>query len=228
MQQNYQSPTFRVYFKDIPLIFTEDPAPYAGDPDALLVPVHAPQAILEAMEYVENMPMHTRIVFHNGDARSLMEQFKGLFPEGNYLLAGGGVVFDENNRLLMIYRNRRWDLPKGKKEPHETVEQAAMRETREETGLKTLHVRAPFMVTYHYYYREGKRMLKETHWFEMEATSREPLVPAHHEGIEKVQWMPLDGLPEVFSNTYANLLQVFERVLQQRAPQPDEVADPSE
>ncbi len=228
MQQSYHSDPLHVYFKDIQLVFTSNPAPYADDPDTLLVPVHSPQAIREAMEYIENMPMHTRVVFHNGSAEQLMAQFKALFSEARHLLAGGGVVFDENGRLLVIYRNRRWDLPKGKKEPHETVEQAAVRETQEETGLKSLRMLGPFMRTYHYYYREGERILKETHWFEMEGTAREPLIPAQHEGIEKVQWVPVEELPALYSSTYANLLQVFERVLQKHAPQPDEVADSAE
>ncbi len=225
MGQKYQP--YQIYFKDIQLLFVEDPAPYADDRDTLLVPLHSADAVVEVLEYIENMPMHSRVVFHGGEPAQLLELFKSVFGE-NHVLAGGGVVFDELGRLLVIYRNRRWDLPKGKKESGESVEDAAIRETREETGLKNLKIVRHFITTYHYYYREGRRILKETHWFEMEGSHREPLVPARHEGIDKAQWVPVEEIPQLYSQTYANLLQVFEKVLQTHAPQPDEVTDASE
>ncbi len=225
MEQKYHP--YRIYFKDIPLLFTDDPTPYTSDRDTLMVPTHSDQAIREVLEYIENMPMHSRVVFHGKSPDELLTMFKSVFGD-NYVLAGGGVVFDELGRVLVIYRNRRWDLPKGKMEPGETVQETAIRETREETGLKNLNIRYPFIITHHYYYRGGRRILKETHWFAMEGSNRELLVPAQHEGIEKAQWIPVEEISSLYDQTYANLLQVFDKIIQMHTPQPDEVADASE
>jgi len=49
-------------------------------------------------------------------------------------LPAGGLVTNENNELLMIFRRGKWDLPKGKADEGETVEACALREVEEETG----------------------------------------------------------------------------------------------
>jgi 8-oxo-dGTP pyrophosphatase MutT (NUDIX family) len=49
--------------------------------------------------------------------------------------AGGGIVVNEQNEVLLIYRRGKWDLPKGKLDDGETIEECALREVKEETGL---------------------------------------------------------------------------------------------
>jgi 8-oxo-dGTP diphosphatase len=51
--------------------------------------------------------------------------------------AAGGVV-RRDGRIAVVHRPRYddWSLPKGKLDPGETWEQAAVREVREETGLE--------------------------------------------------------------------------------------------
>jgi len=51
----------------------------------------------------------------------------------------------------MIFRRGKWDLPKGKLDKGETLEQCAVREVREETGLKKIKLQSPLMTTYHTY-----------------------------------------------------------------------------
>ena len=53
-----------------------------------------------------------------------------------WVRAAGGIVTDEAGRMLLIRRNGRWDLPKGKVEAGETLLQAALREVEEETGVR--------------------------------------------------------------------------------------------
>jgi 8-oxo-dGTP diphosphatase len=52
--------------------------------------------------------------------------------------AAGGVVFDDEGRVAIVHRPRYddWSLPKGKLDPGETFEEAALREVEEETGLR--------------------------------------------------------------------------------------------
>lgn len=53
-----------------------------------------------------------------------------------YVRAAGGIVTAPDGTMLLILRNGRWDLAKGKVEPGETLLQAALREVQEETGIK--------------------------------------------------------------------------------------------
>ncbi len=54
--------------------------------------------------------------------------------------AGGGLVLNEKNELLMIFRRGKWDLPKGKIDAGETIDMTALREVSEETGLTKLQL----------------------------------------------------------------------------------------
>jgi 8-oxo-dGTP diphosphatase len=57
--------------------------------------------------------------------------------------AAGGVVVDEHGRVAVVHRPKYddWTLPKGKLDPGETFEEAALREVWEETGLRCTLVR---------------------------------------------------------------------------------------
>ena len=66
----------------------------------------------------------------------LVEEFKACFT---ILEAGGGIVFNKRGEFLVIERRGVWDLPKGKVDAGETIEEAAVREVREECGLTEVH-----------------------------------------------------------------------------------------
>jgi ADP-ribose pyrophosphatase YjhB (NUDIX family) len=50
------------------------------------------------------------------------------------VMAAGGLVENEHGEILLIYRKKHWDLPKGKLDAGETLEECAVREVEEETG----------------------------------------------------------------------------------------------
>ena len=108
-----------------------------------------------------------------------------------WVRAAGGIVTAPDGDMLLILRNGRWDLPKGKVESGETLLQAAMRETLEETGVATLPDstgrKAPIK-TYHIFNLYGGWHLKQTSWFALEAADKSAK-PQLEEGITEVQWV---------------------------------------
>lgn len=125
------------------------------------------------------------------------------------VIAAGGLVLDEEDRLLAIRRLGKWDLPKGKVEKGEAIEVGAVREVQEECGLKDVELIAPLTSTWHTYERKGRQHLKRTDWFLMRASAKEHLTAQTEEDIEEVRWMDAKGLKEMERDTYPSLLPVL-------------------
>ncbi len=127
------------------------------------------------------------------------------------IIAGGGVVVNEKNQVLFIYRRKKWDLPKGKLDPGEDIKACAIREVMEETGIRNLTIGNLIIVTTHSYEENGLNMQKETHWFEMKASTVDNpiLTPQLEEDIEKIEWVSLENLEEYLSETYRSIQQVL-------------------
>jgi len=127
------------------------------------------------------------------------------------IIAGGGVVVNENNQVLFIYRRKKWDLPKGKLDPGEDIKACAIREVMEETGIRNLTIGNLIIVTTHSYEENGLNMQKETHWFEMKASTvdNSTLTPQLEEDIEKIEWVSPENLEEYLSETYTTIQQVL-------------------
>ena len=94
-----------------------------------------------------------------------------------WVRAAGGIVTSDEGRMLLIFRNGRWDLPKGKVEAGETLMRAAVREVQEETGLDRLQPGRLVTKTYHVYNLYGGWHLKQTSWFRM---TTEGIAPETH------------------------------------------------
>jgi 8-oxo-dGTP pyrophosphatase MutT (NUDIX family) len=125
--------------------------------------------------------------------------------------AGGGVVFNNRNELLFIYRRKRWDLPKGKLDRGETIERCAKREVTEETGIRNLEIVRHLCNTYHLYL-EDKMILKETYWYLM-FTEDYRLTPQYEEGIKKSIWVHKNNIRFQLRNTYPSIVDIFEVLL---------------
>ena len=120
--------------------------------------------------------------------------------------AAGGVVTNQKGDVLMIYRYGRWDLPKGKQDPGETLSETALREVAEETGARGLQITGDqFATTYHTYRFQGNNVLKMTAWFHMTAEEGSLLKPQTEEGIEKTEWVSLQDMEKYLEATYASI-----------------------
>ena len=127
--------------------------------------------------------------------------FCSLFTE---ITAGGGLVSNDRREYLMIFRRGLWDLPKGKLEEGETIEQCAVREVLEETGLQAVQLSRLLCVTHHTYHLDGAFCLKHTYWYQMRNAGDDSLHPQIEEQINKAQWMPwnevLDHAPLCYNS----------------------------
>jgi 8-oxo-dGTP pyrophosphatase MutT (NUDIX family) len=124
--------------------------------------------------------------------------------------AAGGVVRDLLGRYLMIYRRGHWDLPKGKVDDGESLEECALREVQEETGLTSLRMKDPLLTTYHVYDHEGRAVLKSSHWFYMDFVGKEPAVPQTEEDIERIEWFSEKEVVEKMESAYPSIREVME------------------
>ena len=106
---------------------------------------------------------------------------------------------------MFIYRNDKWDLPKGKTEGKETIETTALREVEEETGVTGLEITKPLATTYHIFKRNGRHKIKITYWFEMKTSFDGRLNPEENEGITKVEWLNAADSKKALENSYANI-----------------------
>lgn len=123
--------------------------------------------------------------------------------------AAGGFVVNPSHEALVIYRRGKWDLPKGKIDKGESIEEAAIREVEEECGIKDLVISKKLLVTYHCYQLKQQFVLKKTHWFWMDSNFAGTLVPQQEEGIWKAEWRSNTEIEDLFTNTYPSILEVL-------------------
>jgi ADP-ribose pyrophosphatase YjhB (NUDIX family) len=149
-----------------------------------------------------------RLYLMHDNPKKLLSGFKKKLP---VTIAAGGVVQHEEGKLLFIYRKKRWDLPKGRVDKGETLEGAAKREVKEETGVKKIKVGKPAGVTYHVFKRNNRYQLKETHWFFMKTSYEGVLTPEIKEDITKATWKNKSKTAKAIKNTYPNIEDLFDK-----------------
>jgi 8-oxo-dGTP pyrophosphatase MutT (NUDIX family) len=123
--------------------------------------------------------------------------------------AAGGLVKNENDAFLFIYRNNKWDLPKGKVEKEEKIKEAAVREVEEECGIKVNNLDDKICKTYHAYIYKGEVVLKKTHWFNMRCKGQLKLKPQKEEGITDVKWFKKGHIDPIIANTFPSIMDVI-------------------
>ncbi len=149
-----------------------------------------------------------RLYLVHDNPKKLLSGFKKKLP---VTIAAGGVVQHENGKLLFIYRKKRWDLPKGKVDKSESLQDAAKREVKEETGVKKIKVGKLAGITYHIFKRNNLYQLKETHWFFMKSSYEGTLVPEVMEEITKASWKNKDKTAKAIKKTYPNIKYLFDK-----------------
>jgi 8-oxo-dGTP pyrophosphatase MutT (NUDIX family) len=133
------------------------------------------------------------------------------------LQAAGGLVLNEVHEVLLIHRLGHWDLPKGKIEKDESVEEAAKREICEETGLTELELNNSLCTTWHLYLHKNELILKETFWFLATSKSTMELAPQYEEHIEQAVWKQQAEAENLLTHSYFNLKLVWRAYLEKQS-----------
>jgi len=156
-----------------------------------------------ALDLLENTSVKELNVFGE-NIDGIWKKFQSLF---RIIEAAGGLVNNPEGDILFIKRLGKWDLPKGKMEKGESREESAVREIEEETGLKDVELVQFINTTYHIYVeRNGEKILKCTHWFEMNFNGEDTSKPQIEEGITEVAWKNTSQIEEeVFPSTFKNI-----------------------
>jgi len=140
------------------------------------------------------------------DPKARFQEFKqGL----TIIKAAGGLVKNAKGEYLFIFRNKKWDLPKGKVEKGEGMKEAALREVEEECGVKINTNDEKLCKTYHIYALGSKLVLKRTNWYSMTVKGVPKLIPQKEEGITKAEWLTSSDLKPVLKNTYPSIVDVL-------------------
>lgn len=125
--------------------------------------------------------------------------------------AAGGMVFNPNGELLMMLRRGQWDMPKGKLDEGETIEACAVREVEEETGISNLTLNGKLQTTYHIYPFQGRTVLKPSHWFKMECSGTEDLVPQTEEDITELRWVDKVEAAALAKEAFPSIREMIEK-----------------
>ncbi len=124
-------------------------------------------------------------------------------------VADGGLVFNEDHALLMIFRRGKWDLPKGKLDEGEDIEACSLREVCEETGLKNVTLDGKLCDSYHIYAQDGNQYLKHTSWYKMKGNITDKLKPQKEENILEARWVTEKEIGSYAARTYEAIRDVL-------------------
>ena len=156
-----------------------------------------------------------------------MDNEKKIVKE--YISAGCIVIsmIENNFTVLLLYKewnstNVGWVPPKGKIEEGETLEEGALRETKEETGISDLRI-IDFLKSnsFEYDWEDGMRYKKTIHWFLAYSDNRSlnnTKLTEHEKLTQKeVKWFSLeDAITQLKFDNEKELIKMAQRILKKK------------
>ena len=153
-----------------------------------------------------NVPTNILSVIVSTAGQPVKKYLKSKFK---IVKAAGGLV-RKKEKFLMIYRLKKWDLPKGKREKNETYKQTAVREVGEECNI-SVKLGRKICTTWHTYTMNKNAMLKRTKWYLMDLVDDSKMKPATEEDIEDIRWMTRKEVYHALEHSYKSISHVLEQ-----------------
>ncbi|OQA11021.1 MAG: Diadenosine hexaphosphate hydrolase [Bacteroidetes bacterium ADurb.Bin397] len=146
------------------------------------------------------------------------KSFNTFLKKFRLIRAAGGIVLHtkEANKVLMIFRLGKWDLPKGKIEKGENRRNAAKREVEEECGVLEIKILQPCNDTFHLYQLKGKWVIKQTHWYLMNGITNGEPVPQTEEGITEAKWLKKSQIRALLPLSYSAIASLLKETILSR------------
>ena len=166
------------------------------------------ETLTTTVELLIESPVLSSIYIFDENLKELWEAFTSDYK---LVEAAGGVV-QKGDRLLFIFKNKHWDLPKGKMEKGESQQDCAVREVKEECGISELDISDPIETIYHVYKEGEKLFLKKTYWFNMSTSEEGPFQGDSKEGITEVRWMNAREWDDAKLKSYPSLIQLLSSI----------------
>ena len=199
----------KIYFNEKPVYLCDELDAELKEilhhPDAIFLDEFSAPAIKSLLHEIGKPEFHAGVLLHT-DLKELKKAFFKYFTE---IETAGGIVQNDAQEILFIYRLDKWDLPKGKVEEGEDLETCAMREVEEETGATDLTIKNKIGETYHTYNAFGKHFIKTTYWYHITCSSKQYLLPQTEENISDLKWVVQNQIPELMKNTYPSIKDIL-------------------
>jgi len=202
----------KIYFNDKPLFLCDTIddmlQPFIHHDDTIFIDELNTHTVKTMIHEMQLEKVHTGVFYHP----DLEELKKAFYKKFTIVIAAGGLVENEKSDILLIFRRGKWDLPKGKLDKGEKLEECALREVEEETGLRNVKLTTPLTITYHTYYEGARFILKESHWFKMNVFGKQDLIPQTEEDIHDIRWVNPVELNEYMKNSFPSVIDVLKLV----------------
>ena len=150
-----------------------------------------------------------KVILLDGDKEKIKKEIDKGF---RLIIAGGGVVYNSQKELLLIKRHGKWDLPKGKLEPNESIELCAIREVEEECNVYGLELGRLIDITYHFFKTKSGWKTKASYWYKMKSRDHEQAQPQKEEGIEKIKWVKTKSIDVEGINTFGSIREILRQL----------------
>ena len=200
----------KIYFNNKPLFLCDaidnTIQPYMHHDDAIFMDELNSHTVKTIIHEMQQPQVHVGVFYHSN-----LDELKKIFIKKFILVqAAGGLVKNDKDEILMIFRRGYWDLPKGKQDSGEKLETCAIREVKEETGLKNISLDAALTMTNHTYHEGTKHILKETHWFAMSVKGEQSLVPQVDEDISEIKWVSQSKISSFLEKAYPIISDIIQ------------------
>lgn len=201
----------KIYFRDKPLFISDEKTgeikTFLNNKNTVIIKDLQKDELKSIITKMQEAKIGAGIILYK-----MPDAFEALKKEFTLIQASGGLVYN-GNKILLIFRRGKWDLPKGKLDEGEDLVSCALREIKEETGIRSITFEQTLGISYHTYFENGKHILKESHWHLIKGNDSEVLVPQTDEDIEKCEWIDRDRLTPYMDNAPASVIDVIKEGL---------------